>query len=253
MKSISSTLLLIFFILFVGCSTNNTVERYRLDKRFWTPKDYEKILADIKYDYEGTTKPSYSNQELVMVYKKLVDHENFLIVINDDELGVNHRSDFASEMFKVSNRMSNIYYDVNREDKLVYPLEMIEISHFGLDLQSHYFRLGNEAIIQNADDPEANQIKKLLKSNIQVLISNYSAYLDFVKQEDSFSEDELSEYVKGFELYFEPLVEKYPEANFNKIVTKLDAMSKKAQSETLLKALQKLRVQLTPEIEETLE
>lgn len=258
MKSFTVTSFILLFVFFITLSTvlffsdyriENTTKKFSLDKKYWTTKDYEKILADIKYNFRERVKPSYSNQELILVYKKLVDHENFLVVINDENLKVNHKSNFSSEMFRIYQQMIDVYDDVNGENKQIYPLETIEILHFGLNLQLHYFRLKNEAIIQNADDPETEQIQELLKNNIQVLISNYSNYLNFVKQETSFNKHEISEYVKGFELYFVSLIEKYPEADFNEIVAKLDAMAKKAKSQTLVAALEKLREELVPEIE----
>ena len=64
-----------------------------------------------------------------------------------------------------------------------YEKEMLEIYRFGLGLQYHYFKVGNEAILADADDPNDSYIVNLVKSNYGVMVNNSLNYLDMLDQE----------------------------------------------------------------------
>jgi hypothetical protein len=228
-------------ILFLFASNSNDLaEQYRLNKKFWDVKDYKNAVSKIKYTNKKEKKPCYAVPEKAPIFRKVIDKNNISVVIEDEELGLNHRSEFASEMFDQYRNLVEVYQDIDREDKFVYPMELTDILKFGLYLQLHYFDLGNQAIIQKADNPDASDVKRVLRSNEQTLIGNYCIYLGFIKQEHSFSDEALDSYVDGVNEYFPMVIDKFPDANFNEMTKKAKDMLKKTESQKVKTALSNL-------------
>lgn len=234
MKIVKTFISLIFTLslLFIACNnSNNVTERYRLNKKYWNVQDYENAIDEIKYMLKKKEKkPCYSVPETAPVFRKLVDKNNISVIIEDEELGLNHRSEFASKMFEHYRDLTELYQDIDREDKFVYPLELVDVLKFGLYLQLHYFDLGNRAIIQDADDPNASHVRGVIKSNEETLIGNYCLYLGFIKQEKSFPDAALSNYIDGIDEYFPKIIDKFPNANFSEMTQKAKAMLTKTKS-----------------------
>lgn len=73
-------------------------------------------------------------------------------------------------------------------------MELTEIMKFGLELQLHYFKLGNDKVIQEADNPNSAEGKRIVSSNEKTIFGNFNNYLDLVNKSNGFSEEELKAY-----------------------------------------------------------
>lgn len=236
----SYKILIPLLVILLGCG-NNPNSRFPMEKRFWTPEDYDEVTLQIQYyTPEGERFPELKNPVTSPVFKKMIDRQNFLVVLDDEQLGVRHRNEVASEFFNEYRDLVRIYYSTDRQDKYVYGAELIEILKFGLELQIHYFKLGNEAIISEADDPNASNIRYLVSSNEDTAIKNYNSFLDLVNNESSFNETEIESFAEGIDTYFPKLFEVFPKGNLNITKKKAELMLKKAENERVRKSLDDL-------------
>lgn len=233
-------LLLACIVTLVSCEKEK--QRFPIDKRYWTPDDYVGIIRELRYGYKPDQKlPSFDDPKTRVVVEKLTDIQNFEVVLTDTELGLNYKNEFASSFFDRWRDMTNIYDAVDRKDKYLYEREMLTVWHFGLKLQLHYFKLGNDRILKEADDPESRQTKNSVQSNITTLIDNFSIYLDEVNRERFFSESGLDFFTEGIDTYFKDLVALYPKGNYSGMLKKIDLMLKKSKSEKVKTSLNNLK------------
>lgn len=252
MKINSTALILFICFIFSNCTSNS---KYPTDKRYWTPEDYSTVIYHLTYGIEPDEKlPTFADPSTSIVIKKLTDHENYKVVLEDKELGLNHRNEVASSFFSKVKDMQEIYSVIDRKDKFVYENEMLEVYKFSLGLQLLYFKLGNDEIIKNADDPNSNHVKRVTTDNIQSLISNYNLYLNKIKEEDAFSDDGKRGYAEGITEYFTLLIETFPNADFQILERKIKLLKEKTKSEeinfTLEQILEKINSKKLQEIEE---
>jgi hypothetical protein len=210
---------------------------YRMEKQFWDAGDYENAIYKISSTAAGDKKPCYGVPETAPVFAKLVNKQNVAVIVEDEALGVQHRYEFAESMFGHSRDMYEAYSTLNREDKYEYPQELVDVLSFNLYVQNAYFELGNQNILKNADDPNETRVKNIITSNQQILVDNYTLYLDLVNDEAAFTTDALQGYINILNEYFPPLIDKYPNANFMGMKEKCNKMLNKAKSESLKSAL----------------
>lgn len=233
----------IAFLLFCAAAscTKDPLSEYPMEKRYWTPEDYDQVIRKIHYTTpDGQRFPEFSNSVTAPVIKKLVDHQNFLVVLEDEKLGLSHRSNVAQQFFDEYKDLVDAYYKTNREDKFVYGDELIASHKFGLELQIHYFKLGNESIKQEADDPDSKSTLSTLRSNEETIFKNFNNYLDFVNKESYFTDDQLKSYSDGIDLYFQRLYSAFPDANRAINLKKAQLMYEKSENEQVQLALKKL-------------
>ena len=185
-------------------------------------------------------KPTLDDPEQRLIVQKLTDEENYKVVLNDEELGLQHRNNVSTRFFELWQDMTRIYQDKDRKDNYLYDMEMLAVYHFGLGLQLEYFRLGNEAIKESADDPESARIKNLVNNNIATLIKNYIIYLDEINEEKSYSEEGKSKLALGIDNYFTKLIKAYPDANYSSMRKKAELMLNKSENREIKDALQNL-------------
>lgn len=244
MKKSFLTISLFALILLMSCGSNEMNDKYRMDRKFWSEDDYRHVVFTIEYTDGQENRPGYATPEKLPIFKKLVDHNNISVIVEDDALGLGHRAEFSEKMFTHYKDLTRSYSGTNREDKFVYPLEVVEILKFGLYLQYYYFNLNNELIKKEADDPDSKYIKDLVKSNQEVLIGNYSNYLGYVKQEDALTPEALLEFIDGIDTYFPVIIEEYKTASFSEMIGKTKNMIKKTKSKKVKAALQELLTKL---------
>ncbi|WP_422362273.1 hypothetical protein [Reichenbachiella sp.] len=231
----------LFIVLGTLLSCSGTGSRFPMEKRFWTPEDYENVFREIRFNTpEGERFPELKNPETSTIFKKLVDRDNFEAVLGDDQLGINHRNNVASDFFNVFRQFTELYYKTDRQDKFVYGRELIEIYKFGLDLQIYYFKIGNDNILKEADDPSSSSVKNVIASNVKTVYKNFNNYLDYTNNESGFSEDAIIAYCEGLDNAFPKLFETFPSGNPNITKKKAELMYKKAQNDKLKNSLQKL-------------
>lgn len=215
------------------------------DKKYWDANDYATVINQIKYNSKPDEKlPTFDNPETKVLLEKLTDEDNFRIVLDDNELGIKHRSEVAQQFFDEWKKMSDIYTEIDRTDKYLYEVEFIEIWNFGLELQLKYFKLGNDAIIEKSDDPNSANVKNTTSSNIDALVNNMMIYLDEINNEKSFSEIGLSLISDGITKNFVDLINTYPKHNFEGLSKKVNLMLNKTKSENIRKSLTTVKLLL---------
>ena len=172
MSKIKLILLIVISIILTNCNTDK--HKFPIDKRYWTTKDYVSVIYEFRYGYKSDEKlPTFDDPKNRIIVEKLTDQQNFAIILDDNELGIKHRNDVAESFFMRWKDMHNIYQAVDRKDKYIYDKEMLAVWQFGLGLQLKYFKLGNDNVIKNADDPESSYTKNSVNSNVNTLIKNY--------------------------------------------------------------------------------
>lgn len=236
MKTIKYAFLAIICLTLTNCKTEE--HKFPLDKRYWDTKDYDKAVLELRYGYkDGEKLPTFDNPEKRLIVEKLTDHQNYKVVLDDEELGINHRNDVANAFFDEWKNMNQIYNATDRKDKYIYDKELLAVWHFGLGLQLKYFKLGNDQILESADDPNSSRVKNNVNSNVNTLSKNYLIYLDEINNEDAFSEEGKSKFAEGIDKYFIELINLYPDANYSAMENKADLMLKKSQSAKIKSSL----------------
>jgi hypothetical protein len=239
MTKIKYVLLAIICLTLTNCKTEE--HEFPLDKRYWDTNDYYIAILELRFGYEDDEKkPTFDNPEQRIIVQKLTDEQNFKIVLKDNELGLKHRNDVATEFFEHWKDMSQIYTARDRKDNYLYDKEMLAVEHFGLGLQLDYFKLGNNQIKESADDPNSSRVKTNINSNIGTLIGNYIIYLDEINEEKAFTEKGKSKLADGIDKYFTQLIELYPNANYSGMKNKAELMLKKSESDKIKSSLTKL-------------
>jgi len=240
MKKVSFTLILFAFLIISSCDKKN--ESFPIDKRYWNVEDYHNAVLELKYGIEKDEKlPSLSDPETKIIVEKLIDHQNYEIVLNDKELGLKHKNEVAEGFFNVWRDMTTIYNVTDRKDNYLYEIEMIEVYKFGLGLQLSYFKLGNDEIIESADDPNSAQVQNTINNNANTLIGNYTTYLNLINNESSFSENGINSFSQGIDDFFPQLFEIYPKADYSSMQNKITLLEKKCNSEVIKNSLRNIQ------------
>lgn len=234
---------LILFALICATVTSCETEKHNfpVDKRYWDLEDYDKVVFELNYGYENDEQlPTFGNPETRLIVEKLTDHNNFNIVLDDNELGLKHRNEVATKFFNEWKSMNDIYNALDRKDQYIYDKEFLAVWHFGLELQRKYFKLGNDQIKESADDPNAWDIRRNINSNVATLISNYLIYLDEINNEKAYTEDGKAKLAAGIDQHFVALIETYPAADYSGMKSKAELMLKKSNSAKVKSSLKKL-------------
>lgn len=239
MTRIKYIVLATFFITLTNCSSDK--HQIPVDKRYWDINDYDKIVRELRFGYENDEKlPTFDDPNTRTIVEKLTDEENYKVVLDDNELGLNHRNEIAGKFFNEWQDMNHIYVATDRKDQYLYGKENLAVWHFGLGLQLKYFKLGNDVIKEDADDPNSAGVKNTINTNVVYLIKNYLIYLDMINHEEAFSEEGKAMLAEGINTYFPQLIALYPDANYGGMRNKAELMLKKSNSDEIKSSLNKL-------------
>ena len=223
--------------------------RFPMEKRYWTAEDYRNIIFEIHYKTPaGESYPKFSDPETSPVIKKLLDPENYRVVLEDPELGLNHRAEVSEKFFEEMKNLADTYEGMDVQDKFVYGAEFAEIEKFTLGLQIVYFKLGNDRILENASN--VNDVKSTIRSNENTIVKNYLIYLDLMAKEKYFG-DHADLLAEGITEHFNKLVDTFPEANFAPILNKAKEVVPKVSSAPNKSALEALIKRLEDKTAET--
>jgi len=235
MNKIKIFLCVVASIAFINCETK---ERFPLSKRYWDVEDYKEAANELRFGYKSDEKlPTFDNPETRLIVTKLTDKQNFMVVLNDPELGLSYKNEIATDFFESWRILVPVYNQLDRKDIYIYDKELLAVYQFGMALQLQYFKLGNEQIKANSDDPNSPELKTTLNSNINILANNYLNYLDFVNEENQFSEQGKKLYAEGIEMYFTELINLYPQARYENMQRKVDLLLKKVEATSIKTAL----------------
>ncbi len=219
MTKLRTLALVVVFLNLVNCSSDK--HKFPIDKRYWDTQDYADVIRTLSYGYDSDEKlPTLNDPETRVIVEKLTDTQNYIVVLNDQELGLKYKNEVATKFFTRWKDMQNIYLAIDRKDQYIYDQEMIAVWQFGLDLQLHYFKLGNDQILEGADDPNSTRVKNAINSNINTLINNYIIYLDLINEENALSVEGKNKFSQGIDKHFTALVELYPKANYSALEKK---------------------------------
>lgn len=229
-------LLVAGFLLF-GCNPS-LPENYHMDKKYWGVSEYKDAIRQARYitpKEEGY--PRFSDPLTAPVLLKLVDKENVSVVLEDEQLGLQHRKEVAQDFFNVSGDIVEIYKETDIQDKFIYPMELISAIDFTLHTQLLYFKIGNDAIIKDAVNPESSDVKRVLHYNRQAVVDNFKIYIEFLTREDALSEDARLKYAEIIRVQYPRLIEKFPGANYTGIKKSATLVSEKVKTPEIKKAL----------------
>lgn len=249
MKITRIIILLIFACIGLSNCKKENEHQFPIEKRYWDENDYKEVVFELKYAYdEDETLPTFNNPNTRIIVEKLTDQKNFEVVLEDKELGLKYKNRIAEKFFKEWQEMSGIYSSTDRKDKYPYEKEFLAVWHFGLGLQLKYFKLGNDYIIENADDPNSRNIKNKVGSNVKTLIRNYMIYLDLVDNENAFSEEGKEIFASGINKYFTELYSLYPNSDYSEMKRKSELMLEKSNSAKIQSSLKKLLEGIAKEV-----
>ena len=238
MKLFKFTGIILFSTLLFSCGPK-LPDSYHMDKKYWDTEDYDAAIRYIKYrsaKEEGY--PRLSDPLTAPVFDMLVNTDNVSVVLEDEQLGSKYKSEVAQDFFDVTKDLIKIYQDLDIQDKFVYPLELVGAIKFGLHTQLLYFKVGNGVIIKNAVNPEANDVKKVLKRNEQIVANNFKIYIEFLTKEDAFNDEALDQYATMLMEYYSRLIDEFPRANYSSLKSTATLMSNKVNSVEIKDALE---------------
>src|SRR5688572_12438248 len=140
MNKVKPSVIVLVCLMLFACES-----RFPTEKRFWTPDDYKKVWHEINYKTtKGEEYHRISNPETAGVVRKIVDRQNYEVILEDTELGLNYRSEVVQDFFESIKYISEAYSGMDVQDKFIYAEEFAEIRNFFLGFQIVYFRVGNE-------------------------------------------------------------------------------------------------------------
>lgn len=220
------------------CGPGDWKDNFPMNQPHWKPKDYDGfiyVLRNRKDDHKPL--PSLSDPQTAPIFKKITDQENIAVVTEDESLGLKYKASFINDMFEHFKDLVEAYSGMNKQDKYIYPEELVMIRRFGLYIQLPYIKLQNRKIKQKADDPDSDHVRDILERNRQVAISNYNLYLDCIKRERSFNDAAIELYIEGLKKYFPRLLKTFPDTDYASMLSKLDDMKDKTSRQDVNNAL----------------
>ncbi len=212
---------------------------FPVQMRYWTPKEYDYVISEVKYAYEEDEKPPSLTHD-PNVFLKLADHQNFKVVLEDNTLGLNHRREVSEEFWIKFNELASIYSITDRTDKYVYDKERAMIEMLFLDYQLSHFRIGQEMVLQSSDDANEFYTKKTLESNYDAIVNNFKIVLDELKNKNAYSHEGQIIIADGIEKYFSQLIRQFPDANFSPLLAKCKAVKNKIDSPEIISSIEKI-------------
>ncbi len=245
MLKIKLVFLVLLNIIIISCAEKKS--RFPVEARYWTPEDYRMVIQELRFAPDDEELPMFDNPETRLVVQKLTDDQNYMVVLDDKELGLKYKTEVGERFFNHLNDMNSIYTKMNRKDKYLYEKELIAVMKFGLGLQLKCFELWNKHVLEFSDDPTSYSSQNTIERNTGRLIKNYQLYFDEINNEKAFSPEGIKLYSQGIDNYFPELIKKYPDANYKGMKQKIEIFSKKTKSPEIKNSLSKILKLINPE------
>lgn len=219
------------------------IDKFHLEKPFWDGADYRVAALEIRRQTPRDEKyPTLTNHPLSMVFHKVINRDNVNFIASDSTLGLRFRKDALEDIFEEIQDIHQLYSGRDREDKFIYDEELVEILKFNAYLQVHYFKVGNDLLLAEADTPAS--VAKTVSDNQIIIIRNFNNYLDYVNYEGGFGDAALENYATSMDEVFGRLKETFPDADYSPTISKAKDMLAKAKDARLKVALEKLLAKL---------
>lgn len=226
-------------IVFTSCKKDN-LENVTAEKSHWDAEDYEEAYREIRFNTpEGEKYPGLNYH--AEIFNKIIDTESLSAVLDDEKLGLSFRNEFAEKMFQTYKKFDEIYSVLDRQDKYIYPVELIKIKTWGLFVEMRYFKLGNAQIIKSAVNPEDDNVKSVVSNNEQTLINNFQNNIEFLTKEDALTDEAIKEYSITLEQYSSELLTSFPKGDYRDMLITVTDIQKKVQAESLRIILAKFK------------
>lgn len=233
MNKMKSLLAILFCVSMFACES-----RFPTEKRFWGPDDYKKVWYELNFETPKDEEyPRFSNPETAVVVRKIVDPQNYEVILDDTELGLNYRSEVGQDFFEHIQDVTDLYGGMDVQDKFIYPEERAEMEKFFLGFQIVYFRVGNENIASRSDD------KSTIRRNEQTVIGNFNSYFEELRREKAYGEY-APNLAEGITTHFFKLIETFPDANYNGMLAEAIKMKERVQTPEIKTALTALITKL---------
>jgi hypothetical protein len=240
MKIFKIAVMLVALALCFSCKSK-LPENYHMDRRYWNLSDYDEAINYIKYSIpEGQGYPRLTDPLTAPVFIKLVDKQNVSVILEDNSLGLKHKRAAAEGFFKYSEDMMEIYRKFDKQDKFIYPIELVKATEFGLHTQLLYFKVGNDAILKDALNIEDAEVKNVIRRNEQAIADNFDISLKLLAKEDAFNDAAIKEYAVIIDAYFSKLIKDFTKADYSAIKNTATALKTKVKSQDLKKTLSDL-------------
>jgi|SRR5690606_4067370 len=231
-KNTTKFLLIVLIISFTSCKDNSS--NYPMEKPVWDLEDYKNVSGEILYNTPDDEKlPGYSNNQ--DVFLRLTDKNNISAILDDENLGLEYRKNYSDELFSIWRSLVDGYSLKDKQDNFVYPQELVKIRDWGYFVQIKYFNLGNNAILQDAVNPD--QVKDVITDNEQIIVDNFIYGISFLTDEHALDEAAISAYSNVLMENYELLIKTFPNANYSSMLRTIEDMNKKLKSEKLKSAL----------------
>lgn len=228
-----------FLLIVIPCAALISCEsRFPVEKRFWDPEDYYKVWYELNYKTpKGEEYPRFSDPETAEVVRKIVDRQNYAVILEDSELGLNYRSEVSQKFFDHIKDITELYSGMDVQDKFVYAEELAEMRSFFLGFQIVYFRVGNENIAGQSDD------RSTIRRNEQTIIGNFNSYLEDLRREKAYG-PYAANLAEGITTHFTKLIETFPNANYKGMLSTAKTIQGKVQTVEIRNALSALIAKL---------
>ena len=237
MKHLLKTVILL--LLITSCK-NEASGDYPIDKSVWDITDYENVAQEILYGTpDGEKFPTMADNP--EVFSKLVDKNAVAQVLDDESLGLNYRQEYSEKLFSVWRNLIEAYSIKDRQDKFIYPLEVVKLRDWGYFIQIKYFKLGNDAIRKDAVDPQDSNVQRVIGENKQTIIDNFESGISFLTEEDALTSEALEEYSVVLKSNYTTLIETFTGANYGEMEETIDDILKKIKSDSIKKSLSEIK------------
>jgi len=233
-------LLPLLCLVFVTSCKESESEKYPLDKPVWEISDYENVVREIIYNTnDGEKFPTISdNPEL---FQRITDKAALAKILDDQSLGLNYRQEFSEKLFNEWRSLIEAYSIKDKQDKFVYPMEVVKLRDWGYYIQIQYFKLGNEGIRKDAVNPDDLEVQQVIGDNKQIVVSNFVSGISFLTDEDALTNEALNEYGNVLKTNYTQLIETFGGANFIELKQTINDILKKVKSENIKSALNEIR------------
>lgn len=230
--------LLSFAILAISCEKKS--EAFPVDKQVWEIEDYQAAAQEIKYGTPEDEKyPTLiENPE---VFTKLTDKSAVDKILDDETLGLSYRQKYSEDLFDVWKTLVEAYSVKDRQDKYVYPTELVKVRDWGYHLQIKYFKLGNDGILKDAVDPNDLAVQNIVKTNEQTAVDNFETGISFLTDEDALTTEAVKEYSAVLEDNYIALANTFKTADYTEMISVIDNISKKIKSDDLKQSLSEIK------------
>jgi len=229
-----------FLLLVISSCKNDTSGNYPVEKPVWDIADYESITQEILYGTpDGEKFPTMA--ENPEVFSKLIDKNNIAQVLDDESLGLNYRHEYAEKLFNIWRSLLDGYSIKDRQDKFVYPLEVVKLRDWGYFIQIKYFKLGNDAIRKDAVDPQDPGVQRIIGENKQAVINNFINGITLLTDEDALTDEAVEEYSVILKSNYTTLIETFKGANYGEMAETINDILKKVKSESVKQSLSEIK------------